>query len=70
MVLVSRRPVRLVSYIAIVMALLQAGRERETLPYTEEPMTTVDFIIAFFCQVDTHLHDIPKHPHATSSPVI
>ena len=54
------------SYIAIVMALLQAGRERETLPYTEEPMTTVDFIIALFCQVDTHLHDIPKHPHATS----
>ena len=27
-------------------------------------MTTVDFIIALFCQVDTHLHDIPKHPEA------
>jgi hypothetical protein len=27
-------------------------------------MTTVDFIIALFCQVDAHLHDIPKHPEA------
>ncbi len=27
-------------------------------------MTTVDFIIALFCQVDTHLQDISKHPHA------
>jgi len=48
------------------MALLQVGRKRETLLYTEESMTTVDFIIALFCQVDSHLHDIPKHPHARS----
>jgi len=27
-------------------------------------MTTVDFIIALFCQVDAHLHNIPKHPEA------
>src|SRR5438093_9606783 len=30
----------------------------------EHLMTTVDFIIALFCQVDTHLHTIPKHPEA------
>ncbi len=27
-------------------------------------MTTLDFITALFCQVDDHLPDIPKHPHA------
>jgi len=27
-----------------------------------------DFIIAFFCQVDDHMHDLPKHPHATLWP--
>jgi len=27
-------------------------------------MTTVDFIIALFYHVDTHLHAIPKHPEA------
>jgi hypothetical protein len=31
-------------------------------------MTTVDFIIALFSQVDHHLHDLPKHPHATLWP--
>jgi len=31
-------------------------------------MTIVDFIIALFYQVDTHLHDIRKHPHATLWP--
>ncbi len=31
-------------------------------------MTTVDFIIALFCQVDDHMHDLPKHPHATLWP--
>jgi hypothetical protein len=30
----------------------------------EEPMTTLDFITALFCQVDDHLPDIPKHPYA------
>jgi hypothetical protein len=34
----------------------------------EEPMTTVDFIIALFCQVDDHLADIPKHPEAHLCP--
>jgi len=46
------------------MDLLHPGRQCETLPCLEELMTTVDFIIALFCQVDTHLHDIPKHPEA------
>lgn len=46
------------------MAFLQAGRERKTLPYMEEPMTTADFIRALFCQVDDHMPGIPKHPHA------
>src|SRR5256712_8543674 len=31
-------------------------------------MTTVDFIIALFCQVDDHLSDIPKHPEAHLCP--
>ena len=47
--------------IAIIMAFLQAGWECDTLPYMEEPMTTVDFITALFCQVDDHLPVISKH---------
>ncbi len=31
-------------------------------------MTTVECITALFCQVDTHMQDIPKHPHATLWP--
>jgi hypothetical protein len=31
-------------------------------------MTTVEFIIALFCQVDDHLSDIPKHPEAHICP--
>jgi len=31
-------------------------------------MTTVDCIIALFCEVDAHRPDIPKHPHATLWP--
>ena len=31
-------------------------------------MTTVEFIIALFCQVDMHLHDVPKHPQASLWP--
>src|SRR4029450_12041714 len=50
------------------MHILQADREREPLSCPEEPMTTVEFITALFCQVDTHLHNIPKHPHATLWP--
>jgi hypothetical protein len=31
-------------------------------------MTTVDFIITLFCEVDEHMPGIPKHPHATLWP--
>jgi len=31
-------------------------------------MTTRDCIIALFCEVDEHMPDIPKHPHATLWP--
>jgi hypothetical protein len=50
------------------MHFLHAGRERETLPGMEECMTTLEFITALFCQIDDHLHDLPKHPHATLWP--
>ena len=32
-------------------------------------MTTWDLIIALFYPVDEQLHDMPKHPEATSGPV-
>ena len=28
-------------------------------------MTTVEFIIALFCQGEDHRQGLPKHPHAT-----
>ena len=31
-------------------------------------MTTQDFIIALFCQVDDQMTDVPKHPDAKLSP--
>ena len=31
-------------------------------------MTTVEFIIALFCQGDDHMQGLPKHPHATLWP--
>ena len=31
-------------------------------------MTTVEFIIALYCQVDAHMHGLPKHPQATLWP--
>ena len=31
-------------------------------------MTTVEFIIALFCQVDDHMQGLPKHPQATLWP--
>ena len=43
-------------------------RSVNPLPCTEEPMTTLSFITALFCQVDGHLPGIPKHPHATLWP--
>src|SRR5712691_3677902 len=47
MVLVSDKPMNsivLTGLIAIVMHFLQTGRKRHTLPGTEEPMITLDFI--------------------------
>src|SRR5712692_7438922 len=57
-----------VGHIAVIMALLHTGQERATLPGTEEPMTTVDFITALFCQAVDQLPGIPKHPHASLWP--
>src|SRR5258705_8369899 len=49
----------------MVIHFLHAGRTCATLPGTEESMTTtIDFITAFFCQVDDHLPAIPKYPEA------
>jgi hypothetical protein len=31
-------------------------------------MSTLEFIIALFCQVDSHLQDVRKRPHATLWP--
>jgi hypothetical protein len=38
--------------IALLRHLLQAGKECETLPCMEKPMTTLDFITALFYEVD------------------
>src|SRR2546428_13794053 len=48
----------------MVMHFLQAGEERETLPYLEEPMTTVEFITALFYEVDERMLAMPKRPEA------
>src|SRR5262249_6370449 len=68
MVLVAYKPTILVSCITVGMDILQAGRERHSLPGMELLMTTVDFIIALFAQVDNHLHGLPKHRQATLWP--
>src|SRR5712691_11111175 len=67
MVLVSYKPANtmvLTGLIVMVIHFLQTGRKRHTLPGTEEPMTTLEFITAFFCQVDDHLPGLPKPPEA------
>src|SRR6266699_4341130 len=64
MVLVSSKPIVRADLIVMVMHFLQAGRKRETLPGTEEPMTTIEFITALFYEVDEQLHTIPKHSEA------
>src|SRR5713101_6456490 len=64
MVLVSSKPIVLVDCIALVMHLLQAGKECETLPCMEEPMTTLDLITALFYEVDEQMRAIPTHPEA------
>ena len=38
--------------------------QRDTLPGTEEPMITTEFITALFYEVDEQLGVIPKHPEA------
>jgi hypothetical protein len=71
MVLVAYEPINtivLAGLIVMVMHFLQAGRKRASLPGAEEPMTTVDFITALFCQVDNRLPGLPKHPHAVLWP--
>src|SRR5438067_1257770 len=47
-----------------IMQFLQTGRKRHTLPGTAEPMITIDFITALFCQVDEQMRTMPKHPEA------
>src|SRR3989442_5687041 len=67
MVLVSDKPMSfivLTGLIVMVMHFLQTGRKRHTLPGTEEPMITLDFITALFYEVDEQLRAIPKHPEA------
>src|SRR5712692_4103030 len=50
------------------MQILHSGEGHQLAPCMEEHMTTLDFITVLFCQVDDHLPDIPKHPHATLWP--
>src|SRR4029453_19010268 len=67
MVLVSDKPINtivLTSLIVLIMHFLHAGRQRDTLPGTEEPMITTEFITALFYEVDEQLGAIPKHPEA------
>src|SRR6184192_1247813 len=67
MVLVSDKPMNsivLTSLIVLIMHFFHAGRQRDTLPGTEEPMITIEFITALFYEVDEQLRAIPKHPKA------
>jgi hypothetical protein len=67
MVLVSDKPINtivLISLIVLLMHFLHAGRQRDTLPGTEEPMITIEFITALFYEVDEQLRGMPKHPEA------
>src|SRR5437899_80858 len=53
-----------VGRVAVIREFLHAGQESATLPGTEEPMTTAEFITALFCQIADPLSGIPIHPHA------
>ncbi len=64
MVLVSYKPMILVSGMEVVMHFLHTGRERETLSGTEEHRTTLDGILAFFGQGDAPLAGLSTPPHA------
>src|SRR4029453_14182198 len=54
----------LTGLIVMVMHFLHTGRKRYPLPGTEEPMITLDFITALFCEIDEQMGTIPKHPEA------
>src|ERR671931_781077 len=67
MVLVSDKPINIIvltRLIVLIMHFLHAGGQRDTLPGTEEPMITTEFITALFYEVDEQLRAIPKHPEA------
>src|SRR5215813_7842689 len=67
MVLVSDKPINIIvltSLIVLIMHFLHAGRQHDTLPGTEEPMITIEFITALFYEVDEQLGAIPKLPKA------
>src|SRR4029434_2040288 len=67
MVLVSDKPMNsivLTGLIVMVMHFLQTDRKRHTLPGTEEPMITLDFITALFYEIDEQMGAIPTHPEA------
>src|SRR5256886_13231468 len=67
MVLVSDKRMNsivLTGLIVIVMHFLQTGRKRHTLPGTEEPMITLDFITALFYEIDEQMGAIPTYPEA------
>src|SRR5262249_27395280 len=67
MVLVFDKPINVIvltSLIVLIMHFLHAGRQHDTLPGTEEPMITNEFITALFYEVDEQLGAIPKHPKA------
>ena len=68
MVLGYYKPMGLVGCVAVVRDILHAGRDRATLPGTEEPRTTIDFLTDFFGPVDDHMPGLPTHPHATLWP--
>ena len=50
--------------IVMVLHFLHTGRKRHTLPGTEEPRITLDFITALFYEIDEPMGAIPKHPEA------
>src|SRR4030095_5129224 len=67
MVLVSDKLINIIVLTNLIvrgMHFLHAGRQRDTLPGTEEPMITIEFITALFYEVDEQLHASPNHPEA------
>src|SRR4029434_5945753 len=65
MVLVADKPMNFIvlnGLLVMAMHFLHTGRKRHTLPGTEEPMITLDFITALFYEIDEQIVAIPKHP--------